>query len=121
MLERAAQEGDKEAVELGLLLANHFGYFDEYRDVLVEVKETNTGSLSFGAAVTSDAGLLGQVSLRQRNFDITDFPDSWGELTIADRKAFMDASDACLKVLYPPPVTPDDAGKADSPTKPAGD
>jgi outer membrane protein insertion porin family len=46
----------------------------------VEVKETNTGSLTFGAAVTSDAGLLGQISLKQRNFDITDFPDSWGEL-----------------------------------------
>ena len=50
------------------------------RDVLVEVEETNTGSLNFGAAVSSDAGLIGSVSLVQRNFDVTDFPDSWDEL-----------------------------------------
>lgn len=50
------------------------------RDVLVEVKETNTGSLSFGAAVNSDAGVVGQISLTQRNFDILDTPDSFDEL-----------------------------------------
>lgn len=52
----------------------------EYRDVLVEVTETNTGSLGFGAAVNSDAGLVGQFSFTQRNFDITDTPDSLGDL-----------------------------------------
>lgn len=51
-----------------------------YRDVLVQVQETNTGSLAFGAAVSSDAGVVGTISLTQRNFDIADFPDSWGEL-----------------------------------------
>ncbi len=51
-----------------------------YRDVLVEVTETNTGSVSFGAAVSSDAGLLGSISLNQRNFDITDTPESLEEL-----------------------------------------
>ena len=50
-----------------------------YRDVLVEVKETNTGSLGFGAGVSSDGGVIGQVSLRQRNFDLFDTPDSFGE------------------------------------------
>lgn len=50
------------------------------RDVLVEVEETNTGSLNFGAAVSSDAGLIGTVSLSQRNFDVADLPDSWDEL-----------------------------------------
>ncbi len=50
-----------------------------YRDVLVEVQETNTGSLSFGAAVNSDAGLVGTIRLTQRNFDIADVPDSWSE------------------------------------------
>ncbi|MCA9273724.1 MAG: outer membrane protein assembly factor BamA [Phycisphaerales bacterium] len=52
----------------------------EYRDVLIEVTETNTGSLGFGAAVNSDAGLVGQLSFTQRNFDITDTPDSVGDL-----------------------------------------
>lgn len=51
-----------------------------YRDVLVEVTETNTGSVSFGAAVSSDAGLLGSISLTQRNFDITDTPETLEEL-----------------------------------------
>ncbi|WP_432798647.1 outer membrane protein assembly factor BamA [Poriferisphaera sp. WC338] len=49
------------------------------RDVLVEVKEGDTGSLGFGAGVTSDSGVIGSVNLIQRNFDITDTPDSLGE------------------------------------------
>lgn len=51
----------------------------QYRDVLVEVRETNTGDLSFGGAVSSDSGLVGRISLVQRNFDIQDTPDSAGE------------------------------------------
>jgi outer membrane protein insertion porin family len=51
-----------------------------YRDVLVEVEEKNTGSLSFGAAVSSDSGVIGQINLNQRNFDLFDTPDSIGEL-----------------------------------------
>ena len=50
-----------------------------YRDVLVEVEETNTGSFDIGGAVSSDSGLIGRIALTQRNFDITDTPDSFGE------------------------------------------
>ncbi|MDX2115692.1 MAG: BamA/TamA family outer membrane protein [Planctomycetota bacterium] len=50
------------------------------RDVLVEVEETNTGALSFGAAVSSDAGVTGLINLNQRNFDLADTPDSLDEL-----------------------------------------
>ena len=50
-----------------------------YRDVLIEVKETNTGSLSFGVGAGSDSGLIGIISLKQRNFDILDYPDSVSE------------------------------------------
>ena len=53
---------------------------DTTRDVLVEVKEANTGSLSFGAGISSDAGLLGAIDLTQRNFDVTDLPESLGEI-----------------------------------------
>jgi outer membrane protein insertion porin family len=49
------------------------------RDVLVEVRETNTGSLGFGAGLSSDSGVIGSVRLTQRNFDWQDAPDSWGE------------------------------------------
>lgn len=49
---------------------------DEVRDVLIEVEEINTGSLGFGAGVSSDLGVMGSISLKQRNFDIGDWPDS---------------------------------------------
>lgn len=49
------------------------------RDVLIEVEETNTGSLGFGVAVGSDAGLTGAITLNQRNFDLADIPDSFDE------------------------------------------
>lgn len=51
-----------------------------YRDVLVEVDETNTGSINFGAALSADNGVIGTISLTERNFDVRDWPDSWGEL-----------------------------------------
>jgi len=52
---------------------------DPERDVLVEVAEQNTGEISLGATLSSDDGLLGAVSITQRNFDITDLPESWGD------------------------------------------
>ena len=52
----------------------------DYRDVLVEVKERNTGSFNFGIAAGSDSGVFGEFSLRQENFDPLDFPRSFDEL-----------------------------------------
>lgn len=52
----------------------------EYRDLLVEIKERNTGSLNFGFAVGSDSGLFGEFSYSQSNFDVTDVPESFDEL-----------------------------------------
>lgn len=49
------------------------------RDVLVEVKERNTGSLNFGVSIGSDQGFGGEVSLSQQNFDIADMPLSFSE------------------------------------------
>jgi len=51
------------------------------RDVLVEVKEKNTGSLNFGVTVGTDNGFGGEISLNQYNFDIADVPASIGEFT----------------------------------------
>ncbi len=51
----------------------------DYRDVLVEIEETNTGSFDIGGAVSSDSGVIGRIALVQRNFDIRDTPDSPGE------------------------------------------
>jgi len=50
-----------------------------YRDVLIEIEETNTGSFDIGGAVSSDSGVVGRIALVQRNFDIRDTPDSPGE------------------------------------------
>ncbi|MCI0498811.1 MAG: outer membrane protein assembly factor BamA [Planctomycetales bacterium] len=50
------------------------------RDALVTIKEGQTGSIMVGAGVGSDDGVMGNISLTQRNFDITDWPESWGDL-----------------------------------------
>jgi outer membrane protein insertion porin family len=54
------------------------------RDVVVEVGETNTGSFNIGVSAGSDGGVAGLISLSQRNFDITDTPDSLGEFFSSD-------------------------------------
>lgn len=51
-----------------------------FRDVLIEVHETNTGSFNIGGAVSSDLGVAASISLTQRNFDITDTPESFADL-----------------------------------------
>ncbi len=60
-----------------------------YRDLLVEVEERQTGTLSFGLAAGSDTGLMGNISLTQTNFDIADLPESWSEFW--NRKSFIGA------------------------------
>ena len=52
----------------------------EIRDVIVEVKERNTGSFNFGAGLASDSGVFGEFSFRQQNFDIADVPMTVEEL-----------------------------------------
>ena len=49
------------------------------RDVVIEVKEMRTGSMNFGLMAGSDDGVMGTISLNQRNFDIADLPESWSE------------------------------------------
>jgi outer membrane protein insertion porin family len=55
--------------------------FPGQRDVLVDVREANTGEFNFGAAVSSDSGVVGRVALVQRNFDLFDPPDSVDDFT----------------------------------------
>ena len=51
----------------------------QVRDILVEVKEKNTGSVNFGVGVGTDSGVFGSISLSQRNFDVADVPESFDE------------------------------------------
>jgi outer membrane protein assembly complex protein YaeT len=53
---------------------------EEFKDILVQVEETRTGSLLFGVGVNSDAGLTGSIVLNERNFDITKPPTSLDDL-----------------------------------------
>ena len=59
------------------------------RDLLVEVDESQTGSFNFGLMAGSDTGMIGNISLTQRNFDVADWPESWSEFW--QRKAFTGA------------------------------
>ena len=50
------------------------------KDILVQVQETQTGSILFSVGVNSDAGVTGSIVLNEKNFDITRFPTSFDEL-----------------------------------------
>ncbi len=52
---------------------------DDVRNVLVRVSEANTTQFIVGAGVTSNNGLLGNITLENRNFDITRWPRSFGD------------------------------------------
>lgn len=72
---------------------------DAERDVLVEVTEQNTGSISLGATLSSDDGVLGAISITQRNFDITDLPESWSDFL--SNRAFRGAGQTFELTLSP--------------------
>jgi outer membrane protein insertion porin family len=49
---------------------------DSFKDIRVRVVETRTGSLVIGGSVNSDAGLMGNIAINERNFDILRWPTS---------------------------------------------
>ncbi|MHC4538880.1 MAG: BamA/OMP85 family outer membrane protein [Planctomycetota bacterium] len=52
---------------------------EDRRDAVVDIKEGMTGMLNPGVAIGSDSGIIGQLIIEQRNFDVTDWPESFGE------------------------------------------
>ena len=70
-----------------------------HRDILVEVKERNTGSFNFGVAFGSDSGVFGDFSINQNNFDIADYPRSFNELWSG--RAFRGAGQQFSMVFQP--------------------
>lgn len=50
-------------------------------DVNIDVTEGRTGRLMFGVGVNSDAGVVGQLTLQEDNFDIFRFPRSWTDVS----------------------------------------
>jgi len=78
------------------------------RDAQVSIVEGQTGWWNLGAGVSSDMGVIGQLIFEQRNFDISDWPESFGEfLSIFGTeypdppKAFFGAGQSLRVVLQP--------------------
>lgn len=69
------------------------------RDAEVSLREGQTGLVMLGVGVASDSGLIGQIVLEQRNFDISDTPDSFGEFITG--KAFKGAGQNLRIALQP--------------------
>ena len=69
------------------------------RDVVIEVKEMQTGSVNFGLMAGSDDGVMGTISLNQRNFDLADLPATWSEFW--QGKAFRGAGQGFSMAFQP--------------------
>jgi len=66
-----------------------FGQAADIRNALVEVAEGQTGQFLIGAGVSTNAGLLGNISYTERNFDLLAWPRSWRD--VVRRRAFKGA------------------------------
>jgi outer membrane protein insertion porin family len=66
-------------------------------DIIAE--ETQTGRLMFGVGVNSDAGLVGNITLDEQNFDWTKVPSSWED--IMEGRAFRGAGERFRLELVP--------------------
>ncbi len=71
----------------------------EQKDVEVHVKEGRTGMVMLGAGVGSDSGFIGQLMYDQRNFDISDWPESLGEFIRGE--SFRGGGQSLKVVLQP--------------------
>ncbi|MCH7557319.1 MAG: outer membrane protein assembly factor BamA [Planctomycetes bacterium] len=72
---------------------------DNRKDMKVDIKEGQTGSLMFAGGVSSDSDVIGQMILEQRNFDITNRPKSFGEFITG--QAFKGAGQSLRLALEP--------------------
>jgi outer membrane protein assembly complex protein YaeT len=68
-------------------------------DILVRVEESETANLILGAGVSSNSGVLGNISFTQRNFDAMDWPESNDEFWRGE--AFRGAGQNFSIVLEP--------------------
>ena len=72
---------------------------ENYADLDVFVGETRTGSVNIGGAYNSDNGIVGQLVIDERNFDIRALPRSFRELW--DGTAFRGGGQAFRLELVP--------------------
>lgn len=70
-----------------------------HRDVLISLQEARTANFQIGAALSSDSGLIGQLSISESNFDITDWPESFEQFM--SRQAFRGGGQRAAISLQP--------------------
>lgn len=74
----------------------------DQRDLLVEVEEARTATLTFGAGINSNGGVAGNITYTQKNFDITNWPRSFSDLS--GDKSFVGAGQT-LRLSFEPGTT----------------
>ncbi|KPK45192.1 MAG: hypothetical protein AMJ65_00605 [Phycisphaerae bacterium SG8_4] len=72
---------------------------EDRKDAVVDIKEGLTGMWNPGIAIGSDSGVIGQLIWQQRNFDYSDWPESFGEFITM--KAFRGAGQSLRVALEP--------------------
>lgn len=70
-----------------------------HRDILISLEEARTANFQIGAALSSDSGVIGQLSISETNFDITDWPESFDEFI--GRRAFRGGGQRASISLQP--------------------
>ena len=70
-----------------------------YADLDIFLSETSTGRINFGGAFNSDSGVVGQIVVDERNFDIARFPRNFRE--IIDGSAWRGAGQTFRLELVP--------------------
>ena len=71
----------------------------DQRDASVNIIEAESGKIMFGAGVASNTGLMGNIVFEQRNFDISDWPESFADF--ASNNAFKGAGQTFRASWYP--------------------
>ena len=72
---------------------------NDSKDLKVDIKEGQTGSLMFSGGVSTDSDVIGQMVWEQRNFDIADWPENFGEFITGN--AFKGAGQSLRIALEP--------------------
>jgi outer membrane protein insertion porin family len=67
--------------------------------ISISPEETQTGRLMFGVGVNSDAGLVGNITVDEQNFDWRQYPTSWED--IMEGRAFRGAGERFRLELVP--------------------
>lgn len=77
-----AREAEKRITDTGLFsraTVSPLEDMDGFREALVEVEEAQTINFLIGGGISTDNGVIGTLTIENRNFDLFDWPRTWGE------------------------------------------